>query len=238
MKSRFWLFASLLSFVLGVLLATVVISRAPGLLGLEDRSKGVEHETAILTWKNLERVNTTEFAANLRAIGCPEATIRRIVTLPDDAATPAGAPLAAPVPAEAPVLAVAPAPLLPTPVEPALPVPTPQAVPPSAPVVPRGPDVVIVAPEGSVPLPVAFQPTTWDADLTPEQQAKLNAIQEEFIKAIGGTYHDPTSSHYKDRWREAQRRSDEQFKEAFGIAAFISRQMAMARANQAARTQP
>ncbi|HEY8900645.1 MAG TPA: hypothetical protein VIM61_09555 [Chthoniobacterales bacterium] len=182
-----------------------------------------------LTWRDLADADSARFAANLRAIGCPEDTILRIVTTDEDPSTPAE-----PVPAATPTQAVVPV-AMPVPVAMA---PAPPAVAPIAPIAPpppAGPDVVIVAPQGHVPLPVAFQELPQDGQMTPEQRAKLTAIQDAFIAAIGGANQDPNSAEYLARWREAQRKSDVAFKTAFGQGEFIRRQMARLRAEQSAR---
>jgi hypothetical protein len=84
-------------------------------------------------------------------------------------------------------------------------------------------DLVIVAPTGDVPLPIAFQSLPQDGNLTPEKRARLDAIQEQFLMAIGGPNQDPASPTYQTLWRKAQREADAQFKAVFGATEFMRR---------------
>jgi hypothetical protein len=181
-----------------------------------------------LTWRDLADADSARFAANLRAFGCPEDTILRIVTTDEEPSTPAE-----PVPAATPTQEVVPAPL---PVPVAV-VSAPAAVAPIAPIAPpppAGPELVIVAPAGRVPLPVAFQELPQDGQMTPEQRAKLTAIQDAFIAAIGGANQDPNSPEYLARWRQAQPKCDDAFRAAFGQTAFLRRHLSMLQARVSA----
>jgi hypothetical protein len=169
-----------------------------------------------LSWKDLADADPGRFAVKLRAFGCPEDTISRILAHAE----------AAPVVVEA-----VPTPAVATPVPVAMPTvaPTPAPAAPAAPTFAYGavpPDVVIVAPQGCVPLPVAFQEMPQDARMTVAQRIKLDAIQQEFIAAIGGPNQDPASEEYLNRWRQAQPKCDAAFKAAFGPTAFMRRYMA------------
>lgn len=214
----------------GILLAVGMIASFPGLLGLQPREAKAEKASVVprLSWADLADADTAAFARNLRAIGCPEETIQRIMTRGARAAytpPPEIAAAAAPV---APVLsstAVVPATVQP--------IATPAPYVTAAPYV--APDAVIVAPAGPVPLPVAFQPLPQDARMTNAQRAQLNALQEQFIQDIGGTNQDPNSPYYLNRWREAQRKCDAAFKAVFGQGDFMRRLMATSRAEQAAK---
>lgn len=172
------------------------------------RDLGTAEPATTTTWSELEDANVATFAQNLRSIGCPEAVIRRIVVGDPEPQRASAAPLAVQTAPEVPVSAA-----------PALVPQSPRALAPQ--------DTVIVAPEGRVPLPVAFQPLPQDVRMTAPERALLSAIQDDFIAAIGGPNQIPSSPEYQDRWRKAQRRSDELFKVAFGELAFIQRQMAM-----------
>ena len=206
----------------GVLLTVAGIACFPGLLGLQPRATPMEKVTAAprLSWADLTDADTAVFARNLRAIGCPEGAIQRIVT-------PHEQEVFVPPPPEVETSVPLSAPALPTT---ALP---PPATP--APYVATAPDVVIVAPVGHAPLPVAFQALPQDARMTNAQRAQLNAMQEQFIADIGGTNQDPASPDYLARWREAQRKCDAAFKAVFGQGDFMRRLMATSRAEQAAK---
>jgi hypothetical protein len=211
------------------LLTAAGIACFPGLLGLQPRIASVAQTTVAprLSWADLSDPNTATFARNLRAIGCPEETIQRIMTR-GDRVVPAPSPeVAAPVAPVAPVL-----PSVAATTVSAQPLATPAPVVAAAPY--AAPDAVIVAPAGHVPLPVAFQSLPQDVRMTDAQRAQLNALQEQFIADIGGTNQDPNSPYYLAQWREAQRKCDAALKAIFGEGDFIRREMATARAEQAA----
>lgn len=91
----------------------------------------------------------------------------------------------------------------------------------------------IVAPTGNVAIPVAFQPLPQDAKLTEPQRQRLAAIQDEFVKNIGGSDQEPDSPDYRARWRLAQWTADQQYRALFGVQAFLQRQIARTRADAA-----
>lgn len=74
--------------------------------------------------------------------------------------------------------------------------------------------------------------------MPPDQRARLDAIQEQFLTAIGGPSQDPASSVYQELWRKAQREADAQFKAAFGPTAFMRRFMAGLREQRSASATP
>lgn len=92
----------------------------------------------------------------------------------------------------------------------------------------------IVAPAGNVAIPVAFQPLPSDDEWTEVQRKQSTAVQEQFVRDIGGPDQDPASPEYAGRWRQAQWTADQQFRAMFGVQAFLQRQMARARADAAA----
>jgi hypothetical protein len=208
--------------VTGMLIAVVAVSVCPWLVGLEPKTKtGVvesSDEKKRFVWKDLVAEDTAAFANNLREIGCPEDTIRRIVSTGKEVP-------AAEVPPATPTPAVTPVPDSQVAGGHTSPAPS-----------PGGPadDLVIVAPEGRVSLPAAFQSLPQDAAMSEVQRVHLNNIQELFIKEVGGPDQDPASTEYQEKWRVAQRMADERFKAAFGQAEFVRRQMAVLRAEQAA----
>jgi hypothetical protein len=77
--------------------------------------------------------------------------------------------------------------------------------------------------------PIGAGTSATAAPVSAEEQAVLEKIQNNFVQAVGGVDQDPTAPAYLERWEEAQRMSDNQYKRFFGGRAFVQRQMEDAR---------
>ena len=171
------------------------------------------------------------YVANLRAIGCPEPTIRAIVTADFDAA----------ISFERRRLELAGKSTLPF-----SPESTKQAV-----AIVLGDDSIqsrakemettspVVASSQSQPaplrpagLPVAhasypavFQsPVLNDSTLTPNQKAAVRQLQQQFVDAIGGANQDPGDPAYAARWQTAQQNADDALRAQLGTQAYLTYQ--------------
>ena len=61
-------------------------------------------------------------------------------------------------------------------------------------------------------------------NLNETQLAKLDALRQNFVDAIGGPNQNPSDPAYLQRWQTAQQMSDQQFILDFGTQAFMSQQ--------------
>jgi len=86
----------------------------------------------------------------------------------------------------------------------------------------NGGEEVITAPEGTVAVPVAFQPPTGaESDI---ERAQIDNLQQQFVQDIGGTNQDPSDPDYQAAWNKAQRLADERYAALFGSDAMLARQ--------------
>ena len=65
-------------------------------------------------------------------------------------------------------------------------------------------------------VPLAFLPPHPDANLTAEQESVLDELSKEFIQAIGGADQNPNDPEYLKRWQKAQPEIDAQLHAMFG----------------------
>jgi hypothetical protein len=97
----------------------------------------------------------------------------------------------------------------------------------AVPVIPNTASVGVGSPENKEPLtvdpPLAF--TVNPKNLTPAQQIKLAAIQDQFLKAIGDANQNPADPAYNERWRSAQSVADQTYRADFGWSAFVQMQV-------------
>lgn len=220
-------------------------------------------KAAAFHWRLLDAPDFTTFVKNLRAIGCPELTIRDIVVgelmeIYEEkrqavAATASGALLAAEISKlqteQTQLLAhltVSPTTTIP-PVTVAAVQSTPTATSGSKPDAPAG----TVNQAISVPAAFTYGTTASTAltqdgsqvmltsgvngsQLPPAATTALQQMQSEFVAALGDTVRQPDSPLYRQRWNTAQRDSDERFSSLFGGDAFISTQIEAVHAAAAA----
>jgi len=206
--------------VTGGIGAIVLVGVWPGAIGLQRGGPPPVPAQAVVkvmpTWSDLTAGGSVATAERFRGLGCPPDVIQRILGEDDAAQGPMGSPAASQPASSAPRPAVVTAAAVSR-----LAQSTPTPVPIVASAYPR--DLVIVAPTGDVPLPIAFQSLPQDSNLSPEKRARLDAIQEQFLTAIGGPNQDPASPTYQTLWRKAQRDADTQFRAVFGATEFMRR---------------
>ena len=76
--------------------------------------------------------------------------------------------------------------------------------------------------ESSSPFPLVFQTVDPQAfKISPEQQAILDRLQQNFLDQIGGANQDPNDPQYLARWKEAQPLINEQLKAQLGQDFFL-----------------
>jgi hypothetical protein len=81
--------------------------------------------------------------------------------------------------------------------------------------------------ESSSPFPLVFQTVDPQAfKISPEQQAILDRLQQNFLDQIGGANQDPNDPQYLARWKEAQPLINEQLKAQLGQDFFLKYQTA------------
>ncbi len=66
-------------------------------------------------------------------------------------------------------------------------------------------------------------------NLTRGQQTTVATIQDQFLKAVGGTEQDPADPAYRRRWMDAEDIADQTYKALFGWSAFSQMQLERAR---------
>ncbi len=82
---------------------------------------------------------------------------------------------------------------------------------------------VIVAPDADVAIPAAFQSPGSDVQLTEQQKAQQDALQQEFADAVQKNQ-DPSKPVPASEWQTAQMENDQRFKLLFGYQAFLQRE--------------
>jgi hypothetical protein len=181
-------------------------------------------------WSQLESSDYRVYVSNLRSIGCPEQTVRDIITadvdtlyakrreelcalfsdrsIPSDSAarrTDLVAQLRRLQDEESSVIS---------------------ALLGSAPGGQRiEKDQPLAATAESVVIPLALR-NSQSVELEPEQKQILQQLRENFIAEIGGPNQDPADPGYLDRWQKAQPESDARVRGALGVRAFLNLQVA------------
>ena len=80
----------------------------------------------------------------------------------------------------------------------------------------------------SAPIPLAFLPQAPEvAAANPDLAGGLQALQQNFVNAVGGPNQDPNDPSYYQRWINAQMASDEQYRLLVGNQAFLFEQMSV-----------
>ena len=172
----------------------------------------------VFRWSQLESTNYRTYMANLRAIGCPEQTIRDIVTADVHALyamrrnrLPPGADVHDLGFEEASLLAS----LLGAEAVPEGSSPASRAYqqiegpPPATPLVLRETDL------GSLPL-------------TPEQAKVIADLQQQFIERLGTADRDPSDPAYRRRWQTAQAESDSMLRGLLGEQFYLDYEVLLA----------
>ena len=184
-------------------------------------------------WSQLESTDYRNYIANLRGIGCPEQTIRDIITADVDAAfyAPQRDQLKQQQTAQS--------------LEYALQKLNQQEVSfitsllggqPAASEVainsPRVPSILRVKSRAErdldrgVSMPLVLQPVDPTAlKLSEEQAQTINELRQTFLQEIGGTNQDPSDPAYRQRWQAAQREADEMLAGMFGRNFTLNYQM-------------
>ena len=189
-------------------------------------------------WRLLESPDYRTYIANLKAIGCPEQTIRDIIVADVDglyaprrnqlAQSPAAEPqLEALNREEASVLAALLGPAL---------VSTQTAgntnVAPARAQRQSSLDAALSARAPTAPL--VFQDVNPSAlNLTSGQQEVISRLRQQFIDQIGGTNQDPNDPDYLARWQKAQRLMDDTLRGSLGIKFFVNYRQQAEAANAA-----
>jgi hypothetical protein len=79
------------------------------------------------------------------------------------------------------------------------------------------------------PYPLAFQKVDLDAlGLNDDQKQVISRIQQQFIDEVGGPYQDPDDPAYQERWQKALPESDDMLKAMLGNSIFENYQLAAA----------
>ena len=69
----------------------------------------------------------------------------------------------------------------------------------------------------TVPIPLVFQPLDPDTlKLNDQQKVLLERLRQTFVQEIGGANQNPTDPQYLERWEQAQMAADSQLKTVFG----------------------
>jgi len=77
-------------------------------------------------------------------------------------------------------------------------------------------------PPPGVSVPLAFRPIPPEvAGSNPQLAATVQALQQNFVNAVGGQNQDPNDPAYLQRWTVAQRNIDEQYRIQIGYPAFL-----------------
>ncbi len=88
-------------------------------------------------------------------------------------------------------------------------------------------------------MPAAFAATdTNDLNLTPAQQAALNGIRRRFLDDLGATNLDPNSPEYAEHWNQAQPKADQSVKALLGYQAYLQLTRKTSRPAPAPSSQP
>jgi hypothetical protein len=186
-----------------------------------------------LAWSDLESADYPTYIRNLRGIGCPEETIRDIITadvaalylirrqelsadrqlteVADEALRREQAALLATLLDPAPVANSAARQQLATP----------------APA--GGSKAAARKKDAPIVLPVVMAEPAPSLGLTEQQKERLVNLRQEFIASLGGPDQNPEDPAYLSRWVAAQPKFDEQFKTLFGAKAFAEQQAIAAR---------
>lgn len=83
--------------------------------------------------------------------------------------------------------------------------------------------------QDSPTYPLVLQKVNLDAlGLSDDQKQVIAQLQQQFIDAIGGPYQDPNDPAYLQRWQKAQPESDDMFKALLGIGIYQNYQLAAA----------
>jgi hypothetical protein len=212
-------------------------------------------------WQQLDAHDFPTFVKNLRAIGCPEPTIRDIIEgelreiyapkLQEVAAGSRGqqreletlkisnerdrllATLMAPAGAPAPAAALSSAAEIGSAAHTAAPDPN---LPPSQPVA-RIPAAFAYAAKTGAVLTVgqgAPNVKAGSPKLGPAETTMLQQMQGDFAEALGDAAMSPESPVYRQRWNAERDRSNERFRAQFGVSAYLRDEMQAARAGSAA----
>jgi hypothetical protein len=208
----------------------------------------VQEEAKSFRWSQIESTDYNTYVANLRAIGCPEATIRDIITadvnslyerkreqLQDRARGLNPSTTEMPLPALQ-ALQREQAGLISTLLGPQSTSFTAASETSSA-VSQRG---LVAGPARRPSLPLAFQNVdSGTVKLNDNQKTALDQLQQNFLSDIGGQNADVNDPEYAKRWQKAQPNSDTQFRGFFGQRAFLDYNLAAgkAAANQTAPAQ-
>jgi hypothetical protein len=205
-------------------------------------------------WNQLESKDYRTYVRNLRAIGCPERTVRDLVSadaefvfgprrealehqLSDLANASWSARLAAAkteaalkdelqnLPAQETALINRMLGLQPTP---------------SA----TETEANLAANDGAAEDPAPVRPLIWNVDptnlnLSDNQMEVINDLRQSFVNKIGGPNQDPNDPAYSERWQQAQPEADDMLRTMLGVTVFQSFQMAANANSQApAATKP
>ena len=201
-------------------------------------SVGQAQSTVPLRWSQLESIDYPTYIANLRGIGCPEETIRDIITadiasLYDQKRKEARAE-SAPAGVDANALERRLAALweeqtdladrlLGRRIALAGKVGQPSANQPVMASAEKPP--VIIQPTGSSALPLVLFDPDPSLQFNDRQLARFGTLRERFVAALAGFDGDPSDAEYLRRWNEAKNRMDEQFQQYFGGDAFTRQQI-------------
>ncbi len=181
-------------------------------------------------WSQLEVTNDyRSYVANLRAAGCPESTLRAIVTADFEAATTferhrleSAGESTSQLSSETVKQAVARA-------------LGEMAIPSAGEETAANSTKARVSPLQSMSVrpvaqkvahasyPVAFQPAVLnDSTLTDNQKAAVRQLQQQFVDAVGGPNQDPADPTYGARWQTAQQDADEALRAQLGNQAYLA----------------
>jgi len=188
-------------------------------------SPSPEPVTEKFRWSDLESTDYRAYIANLRGVGCPEATVRDIITADVDAAifapsreqlkredrrSPGGLELALQqlnrdeTALVANLMGVREAASAQVAAQSATPVRA-----------NRG------RPEAAIAVPVAFQdPAAIGMKLNADQLNALKDLQQSFLEQIGGPNQDPKNPAYRERWQKAQLAINDELKALLGTSAY------------------
>jgi hypothetical protein len=185
-------------------------------------------------WSQLESSNGYRaYVANLRAIGCPESTIRAIVTADFETAaksmqrkTEAGVPNANRFTPEAMKQTIASV-LGETNLSTGM---VETSVAPSAVAgnTTSQPAALQSTAQSATraPYPVVLQNAVLnDPNLTEAQKAAVRQMQQQFVDAVGGPNQDPSDPNYAARWHTAQQDADEALRAQLGNQAYLTYKM-------------
>lgn len=165
------------------------------------------------SWQRLESTDYRRYVANLRAIGCPERTVRDIVTADVHSLfVEKRRGLGGENPTVSALWSTS-----------------------------REGQVIALLVGPNVAESQSSTPAAQDSDeavmpavlrelgqanvqLDPSQQEALNELRKEFIENIGGTNQDPGDAGYGRKWRKAQPESDQLLRGMIGVNAFMQLQ--------------